>query len=92
MGWHGPLTYYQFLIWRAWHDMELNKPGRIEYYLMALRAEVRGGGADPNKMKLTLKREEAAKPVTEKEAVKAMHQASMARIGAANVRVKRERD
>lgn len=98
MGWHGPLTYYQFLVWRAWHDAELNNPGKTEYYLMALRADFEaralGKDVDPNTKRVRVERKaaEGRAPVTQKEAVKQMHQLAMARIGASNVRVKRERD
>lgn len=37
MGWHGPQTARQFAAWCEWHHDEMNRPGSVEHYLMALR-------------------------------------------------------
>lgn len=34
-------TYRQMLAWNRWLDEELNRPGRIEHYLMRIAGEIR---------------------------------------------------
>lgn len=41
MGWDGPLTHRQFIVWHAWLNEQFNEPSRTDYYLMQLSCEVR---------------------------------------------------
>jgi hypothetical protein len=42
MGWKGPVTHWQFIVWQVWLEQEWNKPSRTDHYLMQLNATVRG--------------------------------------------------
>lgn len=35
MGWTGPMTYRQYLVWKAWLKEEWNNPSRSDYYAMS---------------------------------------------------------
>jgi hypothetical protein len=41
MGWDGPTTHRQFLVWEEWLFQEMNRPGRLEHYLMRVALEIR---------------------------------------------------
>lgn len=45
LGWPGPMTHRQFLVWSAWLDEQWNRPDRTDHYLMQVAAEVRRGNA-----------------------------------------------
>jgi hypothetical protein len=34
MGWHGPVTLRQYMVWMAWLDEDYNHPTRTDFYLM----------------------------------------------------------
>lgn len=52
MGWPGPLTHRQFLVWGHWLDGEWNRPDRGDKYLQQVAYEVRRGNAKhPNRVK-----------------------------------------
>lgn len=36
MGWDGPLTHRQYLVWQTWLAGEWNKPSRTDHYLMQI--------------------------------------------------------
>lgn len=36
MGWPGPMTHRQFLVWTAWLKEQWNSPNRTDHYLMLL--------------------------------------------------------
>jgi hypothetical protein len=47
------MTHRQFLAWRAWLQLELNRPSRSDQYIMQLTAEVRRIlHKHPNRVKL----------------------------------------
>lgn len=39
MGWPGPMTHRQFRVWRAWLEMDMDRPGKAEWYIMQATAE-----------------------------------------------------
>lgn len=39
MGWPGPMTHRQFRAWRAWLDMQWDRPSRTDHYIMQATAE-----------------------------------------------------
>lgn len=41
LGWPGPLTARQVAAWQQWHFNDLNEPGKVESYLMAIAADIR---------------------------------------------------
>lgn len=41
MGWPGPMTHRQFLVWQVWLRLEWDKPSRSDAYAMQVAAEVR---------------------------------------------------
>lgn len=41
MGWPGPMTHRQFLVWQVWLRMEWDRPSRSDAYAMQTAAEVR---------------------------------------------------
>jgi hypothetical protein len=41
MGWSGPMTHRQFVLWCHWLDYEYNLPSRTDYYLMQVACENR---------------------------------------------------
>lgn len=45
MGWDGPLTDRQFLVWQAWLDEDYNHPSRGDLYLMQVAHEARYSAA-----------------------------------------------
>jgi hypothetical protein len=40
MGWEGPITHRQYLVWIEWLDMQYDYPSRADYYEMQTAAEV----------------------------------------------------
>lgn len=38
MGWYGPLTHRQFLVWQVWLRNQWNQPSRSDFYTMQLTA------------------------------------------------------
>lgn len=46
MGWPGPMTHRQFLVWQAWLDKEWNVPSRSDWYAMQTAREVLCSGQD----------------------------------------------
>lgn len=53
MGWNGPMTHRQFLVWQVWLDEEMNNPSREDHYLMQIAQEVAKTRAKhPNQVKL----------------------------------------
>lgn len=91
MGWAGPVTHRQFLVTQYWLKvLDLNSPGKLEHYLMAVRMEVkRQFSKNPGRVKLEdmkipfkLKKTTYGKPLTP-ERVKEVTAQSKARWGAA---------
>jgi hypothetical protein len=41
MGWDGPLTHRQFIVWQVWLNQQKNMPSRDNYYQMQIAREVR---------------------------------------------------
>jgi hypothetical protein len=41
MGWPGPVTHRQYMLWHRWFGLQWNRPSRDNWYLMAIAAEVR---------------------------------------------------
>ena len=41
MGWPGPMTHRQYLLWRVWSQEQWNRPSRSDHYLMAVARELR---------------------------------------------------
>lgn len=53
MGWKGPLTHRQFLMWNHWYHNDFNNPSRTDFYLMQIAQEiVRGRVKHPRSVKL----------------------------------------
>lgn len=53
MGWPGPVTHRQYLLWQIWLDLQWDRPTLSDYYLMQIAAEVkRVLSKSPNKIKL----------------------------------------
>ena len=73
MGWSGPLTHRQFLLWRAWLDEQWNRPSRSDHYLMGVGCEVRRANArNPaavqlSHLKITFERVESARPMSDQQ-------------------------
>lgn len=69
MGWIGPLTQRQLLVWEAWFRIDDNRPSRADFYQMATRAtlyEVNGEKTPPlDRMRVEIK---PAKRVGRKDA------------------------
>lgn len=38
MGWEGPLTHKQHLVWQAWRNLQWNIPDRHDHYSMGIMA------------------------------------------------------
>lgn len=59
MGWPGPITHRQFVVWEAWLKEEWDKPNRGDNYLMLVAAWVRrlseNCEVDVDRMKLKFK-------------------------------------
>lgn len=54
MGWDGPVTHRQFVIWSRWYRDEYSTPSRSDYYLAQIAAEVRRGLVkNPQSVKLS---------------------------------------
>ena len=54
LGWPGPMTHRQFLLWMAWLKKEWNKPSRDNWYSMQAAAEARKGWvAKPNDVQVS---------------------------------------
>lgn len=63
MGWPGPMTDRQFHAWCAWENIDRNRPGKIEAYLMNIAAEVRRSyAANPNEVNVDDMRVEFTEP------------------------------
>jgi hypothetical protein len=54
MGWQGPITYRQYLVWIDWSNHDMNFPSRQEYYLMQVACEVRRGWVTGKPSEVTL--------------------------------------
>jgi hypothetical protein len=75
MGWTGPLTYRQALVWQAWLDMQWNMPSRSDFYAMQTALEVvrmrlgkKAGRAKMKNMKLKFDERNAALKVSRQQA------------------------
>lgn len=40
MGWRGPMTHWQYLIWQAWLRAEWNRPSKDNWYAMGVMCQV----------------------------------------------------
>jgi hypothetical protein len=40
LGWRGPMTHRQFVTWRAWLEMQWNRPTKDDWYSMQIACEV----------------------------------------------------
>lgn len=57
LGWRGPMTHRQFRVWKAWLELDQERPSRSDHYAMQIACEVRRVpyafvGKDPNDVKL----------------------------------------
>ena len=43
LDWRGPITHRQFMVWRAWLDLQWDNPSRSDMYAMQIATEVRRG-------------------------------------------------
>ena len=92
MGWPGPMTDRQFRAWQLWLAFDLNRPSKLETYLMRIAQRAhQGRAANPDAVTLEMqrvewetelnpRRAEALDPASP-EAVRAAQEADIARMG-----------
>lgn len=51
LGWPGPVTYRQYLVWMEWLRRQWNEPSRSDHYAMQVGA-IQAGEKDLGKLKL----------------------------------------
>jgi hypothetical protein len=44
IGWDGPITHRQFLVWQAWLEKEWNNPNRADHYAMQIATTIASQG------------------------------------------------
>lgn len=49
MGWDGPMTERQYLVWLAWLYEDYNRPSRADYYALKVAAACGDKKAEPMK-------------------------------------------
>jgi hypothetical protein len=74
LGWPGPMTHRQYRAWDEWLLLELNRPGRLEHYVLLVVREVRrfmgmftkdgAGPLDLDSMRIPFERRAPAPPPT----------------------------
>ena len=53
LGWPGPMTHRQFLLWDLWQREQLNQPSRSDHYLMQIALYIlRSNSRRAGKLKL----------------------------------------
>ncbi len=65
MGWPGPMTHIQFVMWQDWLRHEMDVPSRSDHYLMQIASEVhktKFKPEDTNKFKMKFSHEPAPDP------------------------------
>lgn len=85
MGWPGPMTYLQMLVWLEWLKSEWNEPDRTDHYLMQIAAYVKasstGKSVDLNSMRIPFKQKSSeAVGLTRKQILDLAKQRSVARV------------
>ncbi|MGL6095057.1 MAG: hypothetical protein ACRC7O_04555 [Fimbriiglobus sp.] len=93
MGWAGPDTDRQIHAWQEWFLYEMDRPGKTDYYLMAVRAELRAidsrKAVDVNSMRLDFKPAVPTRPEDRKAEIELSKQIAMSRVGGAgNVEIR----
>lgn len=93
MGWPGPMTHRQFMAYYAWDRMQMNTPGKIEYYLMLIAYYVAAGNSkNPkslslDKMKIRFGDTETGQEAPNPEKVRYQKAMALARLGSAPIRL-----
>lgn len=88
LGWNGPLTHRQFVLWNLWLDEQLNIPTRDNYYQMQVACETRRmfsknpQGIKIDHFKLKFKREKEQTVTTDQERIRQIHQRWIGRMTA----------